>query len=134
MSGLQEGRLFSEVVGKAKELGYTEPDPRDDLGGVDVARKALILARTLGMKLEMSDVTVEPMYPTELASLSVAGASEEGRRRYHAWWGANTRVFEWSIAMTARNAIAQISWRPCLSSTLTSLPKSQQQQRNPRYS
>ncbi|KAL3927089.1 MAG: hypothetical protein SGPRY_002987 [Prymnesium sp.] len=67
-----EGRLFSEVVGKAKELGYTEPDPRDDLGGVDVARKALILARTLGMKLEMSDVTVEPMYPTELASLSVA--------------------------------------------------------------
>ena len=41
MSGLQEGKPFSEVVGKAKELGYTEPDPRDDLGGVDVARKAL---------------------------------------------------------------------------------------------
>ena len=71
MSGLQDGKPFSEVVLKAKELGYTEPDPRDDLGGVDVARKALILARTLGMPLEMSDVAVEPLFPPELAELSV---------------------------------------------------------------
>ena len=71
MSGLQAGEPFSAVVGKAKELGYTEPDPRDDLGGVDVARKALILARTLGMSLEMDDVTVEPLYPPELADVSV---------------------------------------------------------------
>ena len=71
MSGLQAGEPFSQVVLKAKELGYTEPDPRDDLGGVDVARKALILARTLGMSLEMSDVAVEPLYPPELAELSV---------------------------------------------------------------
>jgi len=71
MSGLQEGRPFSEVVAKAKELGYTEPDPRDDLGGVDVARKALILARTMGMQLEMDDVKVEPLYTPEMASLSV---------------------------------------------------------------
>ena len=63
MSGLQEGRPFSEVVSKAKELGYTEPDPRDDLGGVDVARKALILARMLGMGLEMEDVQVTPLFP-----------------------------------------------------------------------
>ena len=71
MSGLQAGDSFSSVVLKAKELGFTEPDPRDDLGGVDVARKALILARTLGMKLEMSDVAVEALYPDELAGLSV---------------------------------------------------------------
>ncbi len=71
MSGLQEGRPFSEVVSTAKDLGYTEPDPRDDLGGVDVARKALILARTLGMRLELADVAVEPLYPAELAGLSV---------------------------------------------------------------
>ena len=71
MSGLQAGGKFSDVVRKAKELGFTEPDPRDDLSGTDVARKALILARTLGMRAQLSDVAVEPLYPAELASLSV---------------------------------------------------------------
>jgi len=71
MSGLQAGEPFSAVVSKAKELGYTEPDPRDDLGGVDVARKALILARTLGMSIEMDEVSVEPLYPPAMADLSV---------------------------------------------------------------
>lgn len=51
MTGLQEGRAFSEVVTDAKAKGYTEPDPRDDLGGVDVARKALILARGALLRL-----------------------------------------------------------------------------------
>ena len=63
--------LISTQVLEAKEKGYTEPDPRDDLGGVDVARKALILARGLGWRLELSDVNVEPLYPPELASLTV---------------------------------------------------------------
>ena len=72
MSGLQEGRPFSEVVGTAKGLGVAEPDPRDDLGGVDVARKALILARCLGLKLELEQVNVEPLYPAELASQLVS--------------------------------------------------------------
>ena len=71
MSGLQAGRLFSEVVREAHQLGYTEPDPRDDLGGVDVARKALILARGLGAELEMSDVQVTGLYPPSMAQLSV---------------------------------------------------------------
>jgi len=53
-------------VREAWKLGYTEPDPRDDLGGVDVARKALILARTLGRRLELSDIKLEPLYPAEL--------------------------------------------------------------------
>ncbi len=71
MTGLQEGRAFSEIVRQAHDLGYTEPDPRDDLGGIDVARKALILARGLGWELEMDDVSVTGLYPEEMQSLSV---------------------------------------------------------------
>jgi homoserine dehydrogenase len=48
-------------------MGYTEPDPREDLSGMDVARKALILARTLGKKLDLTDVAVEPLFPAELS-------------------------------------------------------------------
>jgi homoserine dehydrogenase len=72
MSGLQTGRPFSEIVREAHGLGYTEPDPRDDLGGVDVARKALILARGLGARLNLDDVAVQGLYPAEMDSLSVA--------------------------------------------------------------
>jgi len=41
-NNFKDGRAFSEVVGEAKEAGYTEPDPRDDLSGTDVARKVLV--------------------------------------------------------------------------------------------
>jgi len=63
MTGLESGRSYSSVVREALRLGYTEPDPRDDLGGTDVARKALILARMMGRRAEMQDVEVEPLYP-----------------------------------------------------------------------
>jgi|UniRef100_A0A6T2J3W8 homoserine dehydrogenase len=66
MSGLEAGKKLSDVVAEAKSLGYTEPDPREDLSGMDVARKALIIARSMGWKLEMDDVKVEGMYPPEM--------------------------------------------------------------------
>jgi homoserine dehydrogenase len=59
-------------VRAAHRQGYTEPDPRDDLGGVDVARKALILARGLGWELEMDDVAIEGLYPPDMDNLPVA--------------------------------------------------------------
>lgn len=68
-TGLQAGQPFSALVQEALARGYTEPDPRLDLGGLDVARKALILARTMGWRLEMARVAVTSLVPAELASL-----------------------------------------------------------------
>jgi len=72
MTGLQAGQRLSEIVREAHQLGYTEPDPRDDLGGVDVARKALILARGLGWEMDLSDVEITGLYPPAMDDLSVA--------------------------------------------------------------
>ncbi len=71
MTAVEQGVAFSKAVLQAKKMGYTEPDPREDLSGRDVARKALILARTLGWDLEMSDIPVASLFPEEWASWSV---------------------------------------------------------------
>ncbi|HEY4560101.1 MAG TPA: homoserine dehydrogenase [Lysobacter sp.] len=62
-------RPFSGFVRTARDRGYTEPDPREDLSGEDVCRKLLILARTAGFPLERDDVLVESLVPTDLAAL-----------------------------------------------------------------
>jgi cystathionine gamma-synthase len=65
------GASFSEALGAAIESGYTEPDPRVDLSGLDVARKALILARLIGYRGSLSDVSVDSLVPPALANVSL---------------------------------------------------------------
>jgi aspartokinase/homoserine dehydrogenase 1 len=69
-SEMGRGRTFSSAVREAMTLGYTEPDPRDDLSGLDVARKGLILGRMLGYAGEMTDVSLESLVPDSLRDVS----------------------------------------------------------------
>jgi len=62
-NSFKSGAKFVDVVREAKEKGYTEPDPRDDLSGQDVGRKILILAREAGFALEPDDVTINNLLP-----------------------------------------------------------------------
>lgn len=68
---LDSGKSFSESVIDAREKGFTEPDPRDDLSGLDVARKALILARIMGKKIELKDIALASLYPEDMDKLRI---------------------------------------------------------------
>ncbi len=71
-SELEKGEKFSETVKKARQLGYAEPDPRDDLSGEDVARKFMILARICGIRVERDELEVESLIPDSLSNVDSA--------------------------------------------------------------
>ena len=71
---LDDGVPFSKAVLEAKKKGFTEPDPRDDLGGADAARKVLIIAREAGITCELSDIKTDRIFP---ADFDESGTVEE---------------------------------------------------------
>ncbi len=70
-TALEDGLPFSESVRSAKELGITEPDPRDDLCGIDVARKTLILTRMIGVRAELGEIARESLVPDHLMGAEI---------------------------------------------------------------
>ena len=71
MSAVEGGLRFSEAVKEAVELAYAEPDPRDDLSGLDVARKAIILARKIGRWIEPDEIPYQSLVPEGLENVSL---------------------------------------------------------------
>ena len=68
---LDQGATLSQAIIEAKSKGFTEPDPREDLSGMDVMRKVMILGRMAGWPLETADIEVESLYPADMADLTV---------------------------------------------------------------
>jgi len=62
---------FADLVREAQQAGYTEPDPRDDLSGMDVARKLVILGREMGLNIGLDQVSVESLAPSDLEEADV---------------------------------------------------------------
>jgi homoserine dehydrogenase len=109
-SALDDDQPLSAALTTAYNNGWTEPDPRDDLSGKDVARKALILARTCGYEWSLDDVPSQPWYPTELAGLSVAefmrqvGGIDENFRLRLVQTRAHSAVLRYVASVDARGA------------------------------
>lgn len=95
---VSRGVSLSAAVRDAKARGYTEPHPRDDLNGIDAGRKALILARELGVEAELDDVEVEPFVPREILA-------EDELARFFTALEAHDEAFAARIAALARDGL-----------------------------
>ncbi len=108
LTEIGRGKPFSDAVRRAMAKGFTEPDPRDDLSGMDVARKALILARMLGYTGELEGVQVESLVPASARKLSrdaflesLESLDDDWRARQDAATEANA-VLRYVLSVTAR--------------------------------
>lgn len=107
---------FSEIVRDAKAKGYTEPDPRDDLSGTDVARKLVILAREIGLQIEMSDVQIESLVPEPLRNATPQEFMERlpevdvAMAQIHADATAGGEVLRY-VGVIGKDGLAQVSLR-----------------------
>ena len=107
---LAAGVRFSVAVREARRLGYTEPDPRDDLGGEDVARKLLTLAREAGWSFERSDMEVESLVPPELRTVSVE-AFLEGLEAHDEEWAERARSGRLQFVATGEPDVLRVGVR-----------------------
>jgi aspartokinase/homoserine dehydrogenase 1 len=111
------GISFADVVREAKEKGYTEPDPRDDLSGLDVARKILILAREAGFPLEPEDVTITNLLPQSCLDAPTIPAFFEELERNNAYFEnllieAESKSEKLRFVASFENSKATIGLRP----------------------
>jgi aspartokinase/homoserine dehydrogenase 1 len=88
---LEQGVPFSDAIIQARQKGYAEPDPRDDLSGEDVARKFLTLARTLGLKIERDQLEVESLIPVELQDVDQSTFLDR-LHKYDSIWNCRIRT------------------------------------------
>ena len=79
---IHQGMSLSEATAKAKAKGYTEPNPAEDLSGLDVARKVLVIAREAGLSMELSDIELEAVVPDDLAQINDADVFMEDLPSY----------------------------------------------------
>ncbi|MEX2404142.1 MAG: bifunctional aspartate kinase/homoserine dehydrogenase I [Balneolales bacterium] len=77
---------FSQLVSEAKSKGYTEPDPREDLNGMDVARKLLILSREAGFPLELKDIKIENLLPARFYEAETVDQFFEMLPEHDSWF------------------------------------------------
>jgi len=110
-NGLGKGKSFSALVLEAKRRGYTEPDPRDDLGAIDIARKTLILIREAGFAMDLEDIVIQPLLPEKVAKapsvpefLKMLPEADEGFEKLVAGAAGRGRVLRYVATITPASA------------------------------